>query len=239
MLGTRQALLLLCVFGNVWSLPVKERIVRGKRSDDAAPLQAVVDDLAQQLSSVKAQLAAQQTQITNQKSKLACVFPVWTKSVGEQRNKRSDDPQPLQVVVDNLVKEMNSMKAQLAAEQTARTAFETKLIRARSAAEQRNKRSNDMPPLQVVVDNLVQEVNSLKAQLTAEQTAREAKEAAIEYKLIRTTGVREQRNKRSDDPEALQVVVDNLVQKMNSLEAKLAAEQTAREAKDAAFENKL
>nr|KAG5700178.1 hypothetical protein BaRGS_011021 [Batillaria attramentaria] len=279
---------------------------------------------------------------------------------------------------------MNSMKAQLAAEQTARTAFENKLntvvafhASSTSAPITATPHGTVIVPhvntnighaydpqtgfftapvsglymfhatfmgdshasqtragiyvggsrlvSSVVVDNLVQEVNSLKAQLTAEQTARVANEAALEYKLItpygtvviphvdtnignaydpqtgfftapvsgiymfhatfmdndqmsfthagiyvgehqftasisdshhgawdnpglaaiahviavRTTGVREQRNKRSDDPEALQVVVDNLVQKMNTLEAKLAAEQTAREAKDAAFENKL
>nr|KAG5700179.1 hypothetical protein BaRGS_011022 [Batillaria attramentaria] len=40
--------------------------------------------------------------------------------VGEKRVKRSDDSAPLQAVVDNLVQEVTSLKAQLVAEQTAR-----------------------------------------------------------------------------------------------------------------------
>nr|KAG5700182.1 hypothetical protein BaRGS_011025 [Batillaria attramentaria] len=60
-----------------------------------------------------------------------CVFPVNTKSVGKQRIKRSDDTAPLQVVVDNLVQKVNTLQAQLTAEQAARetkeAAFENKL----------------------------------------------------------------------------------------------------------------
>ncbi|KAK7487649.1 hypothetical protein BaRGS_00021068, partial [Batillaria attramentaria] len=56
-------------------------------------------------------------------------------------------------------------------------------VRAKSVEVKRNKRSDDPAPFQAVVDNLVQEMNSLKGQLAAEQNARETKDVAIENKL--------------------------------------------------------
>ncbi|KAK7487648.1 hypothetical protein BaRGS_00021067, partial [Batillaria attramentaria] len=62
-----QCLIFLCLVGNVWLSPLKdaERAgeIRHKRSDDATPLQAVVDNLTHQLNVLTARVDAQQNKL--------------------------------------------------------------------------------------------------------------------------------------------------------------------------------
>ncbi|KAK7489153.1 hypothetical protein BaRGS_00019667 [Batillaria attramentaria] len=118
----------------------------------------------------------------------------------EERVKRSDDPAPLEVVVDKLSQQVNTLTAQVAAltdRQTTCTRKEQKeepsssprtrrkmiltnlivvvmvvvgALAGQPASRRLQKRSDDTDPLEVVVQTLAQQVSSLNAQVTALQS---------------------------------------------------------------------
>nr|KAG5701223.1 hypothetical protein BaRGS_008599 [Batillaria attramentaria] len=79
----------------------------------------------------------------------------------EERQRRSDDPSPLQAVVENLSREVSSNKAEISA------------LKAQMAA-------NDATTLQAAVDSLTQQVTSNNARISALQADFNAKISALE-----------------------------------------------------------
>ncbi|KAK7481833.1 hypothetical protein BaRGS_00026859, partial [Batillaria attramentaria] len=134
----------LCLTVRVLSAPVEER--RQKRSDDPSPLETVVENLSQQVASLTAKYNAQQAQLVNRQcnrhhhkiytranfrrqatmaySGVVVMFLCLTIGVSsepldseERREKRSDDPSPLETVVENLSQQVASLTAKYNAQQ--------------------------------------------------------------------------------------------------------------------------